>query len=417
MSTTLKTDITDLTDLVRESLGDPYAEIAEQRVEKIGHPGALSTAGLHRVSGTTTAGRRWSFVAKSIHSVRHWPMIGMLPDGMREQTIAHFPWRADLDVYLEAAPLPEGLRLPRLHRVDDLGDDRLVLWLEDVREIPGAWDLDRYRAAARLLGRLAAMNRVTPAGDPASSRQRNRAPDLAPSHHQRDPAPDHRQPGPAPDPAPDHPRRGLAAGCGLPSSPGRPLSPSLRGYCEGPVLNLMLPGLRDPATWAHPLVAAYTDAALRDDLLALGERMDWLLETVNRLPHTLGHGDASPQNLLVPADGSAEFVAIDWSWPGPLPIGLDLGQLLVGLANAGAMEPAELPAIHAAIEPAYAAEVDADPAIVRFGYIASLVLRSAWCALPLERLSEKPTPELHELFRKRAGLARFITHLGRTHFL
>ena len=34
-----------------------------------------------------------------------------------------------------------------MYRLDDLGDDRLVMWLEDVRVAPAAWDQDRYRAA------------------------------------------------------------------------------------------------------------------------------------------------------------------------------------------------------------------------------------------------------------------------------
>ncbi|MFC4589318.1 phosphotransferase [Sphaerisporangium corydalis] len=352
---------TDLTELVRESLGDRGAEIAEQRVEPIGAPGSPSTGGLHRVSGVTTSGARWSFVAKSIRSLRHWPAIGSLPASFRSKMIAEFPWRADLDVYLKPFPLPDGLRLPRLHRVDDLGDDRLVMWLEDVREAPGPWDLGRYRSAAGLLGRLAAMNPVA---------------------------------------------RGA-----------RPQLSALRHFADGPVASVILPQMRDPATWDHPLVAPYVDAPLREDLLALSERITWLLDAVDELPHTLAHGDACPQNLLVPALGPADFVAIDWSWPTPLPVGFDLGQLLVGLPYAGTGDPSELTAVHSAILAAYTAELTVDPGQVRFGYVASLVLRNAWTALPLERLGETPTPELHELFRARAPLARFVADLGRAMFL
>ncbi|GII02474.1 phosphotransferase [Planobispora takensis] len=359
MTTALAADVTDL---VRESLGDPLADIARRYVEPVGHDTtSISTTGLHRVRGTTTDGRPWSFFVKSIHSLKHWPLIGTVPAPVRAEIIARFPWRADADTYLAGPPLPEGLRLPRLYRVDDLGDDRLVLWLEDVRTAPAAWDLDRYRRAAGLLGALAAMRPAT----------------------------------------------------GPPDGPGTPPDPGLRVYCAGPVQHF-LSILRDPATWRHPLVARYADDLLRADLLALGDRIGPLLAAVERLPHALGHGDASPQNLLVPADGSAQFVAVDWGWGCPAAIGFDLGQLLVGLAHAGLTEPAELPAIHEAIEPAYAAEVDAAPDQVAFGYAATLVLRNAWTALPLDHLEEQPTPRLHELFRKRAGLARFIADLGRS---
>ncbi|GIH74118.1 hypothetical protein Plo01_05470 [Planobispora longispora] len=353
------TSTADLTKLVRESLDDPLAEIAQRHVEPVVYAsGSLSTAGLHRVRGTTTDGRPWSFFVKSIHSARHWPLPPAVPETQWEELVEGFPWRTDADVYLAPPPLPAGLRLPRLHRIDDLGDDRLVLWLEDVQTVSAGWDLDRYRRAARLLGALAAMRPVA-------------------------------------------------------ATPDTPPDSGMRLYCAGAV-QYFLSILRDSATWRHPLVAAYADDLLRADLLALADRIGPLLAAVERLPHALAHGDASPQNLLVPADGSAEFVAVDWSWGSPTAVGFDLGQLLVGLAHAGVTDPSELPEIHTAIESAYAAEVDADPETVSFGYAATLVLRSAWTALPIDHLDAEPTPELHEIFRKRAGLARFIVDIGRS---
>ncbi|MFG6191779.1 hypothetical protein [Nonomuraea sp. JJY05] len=356
---------TGLTDLVRESLGDPLAEIADQHVDLLDSgPGALSTTSLHRVRGTTTGGVTWSFFVKAIHEIRHSPGYADIPEPLRATALAHFPWRADADVYLARPRLPGGLRLPRMYRLDDLGDDRLVMWLEDVRVAPAAWDLDRYRAAARRLGDLAAA----------------------------------------------HPLAGRT------SAPREPLNRGLRYYCAGPLANLFLPTLRDPATWRHPLLAANADPLLQADLLALADRIDPLLDALDRLPHTLVHGDASPANLLIPADGSAEFVAIDWSWPYPGAVGFDLGQLLVGRAHTGDLDPADLPAVHEAIEAAYTAAVAglADPAEVSFGYAATLVLRSAWTAIPFELLGQAPTPELHALFRKRVRLARFIVDLGRS---
>src|SRR3954454_10922224 len=154
---------TDLTHLVRTSLEDPSAEIAEQHVTPVdAESGAFSTVGLHQVSGTTTTGATWSFFVKSVRSVRHSPALATLPEHLRGTLIEIFPWRADADVYLAARALPPGLRLPRLYRVDDLGDDSLIMWLEYVEPAPGAaWDLGRYARAAHLLAALAAMRPIT----------------------------------------------------------------------------------------------------------------------------------------------------------------------------------------------------------------------------------------------------------------
>ena len=51
------------------------------------------------------------------------------------------------------ASLPDGVRAPALHRVVDLGDDRLAVWMEDVVESAEPWDLDRYARGRALLGR------------------------------------------------------------------------------------------------------------------------------------------------------------------------------------------------------------------------------------------------------------------------
>ncbi|WP_206060752.1 phosphotransferase [Nonomuraea basaltis] len=150
---------------------------------------------------------------------------------------------------------------------------------------------------------------------------------------------------------------------------------------------------------------------------ALARRIPALLEAIDHLPKTMAHGDASPQNLLVPADAPDQFVAIDWGWQDPMPVGFDLGQLLVGLAQQGAVEPGELPAIHHTIQIAYAhglADQGMPDQAATTGYLTTLVLRSAFTAIPLERLGEPITPELDELFRKRIGLARFIADLGLT---
>jgi len=121
----------------------------------------------------------------------------------------------------------------------------------------------------------------------------------------------------------------------------------------------------------------------------------------------MAHGDASPQNLLVPADDPDGFVPIDVAFQSPQAVGFDLGQLLVGLVHAGQLPAVVLPGIHRVLAPAYtvglrAAGSRATLEQVAFGYVAALVVRAGFSSLPLERLGEPVTP----------ALTRFVADLG-----
>src|ERR671939_498280 len=54
----------------------------------------------------------------------------------RAEFIDSFPWRAEAEVLGSdfRDRLPTGLRLPRLFYVDELGDDRVAVWMEDVAQ-------------------------------------------------------------------------------------------------------------------------------------------------------------------------------------------------------------------------------------------------------------------------------------------
>ena len=139
---------------------------------------------------------------------------------------------------------------------------------------------------------------------------------------------------------------------------------------------------------------------------------------LDELPQTYAHGDASPQNLLLPAAEPGTIAVIDWGFGTLLPVGFDLGQLLVGLAHAGLTDVSELPAIDAAIFPAYldglaAEDYKVDPAQVRAGYVGGLAARSALCAIPVEKLGQAPTAELTELFADRLKLTRLMVDMAR----
>ena len=356
-----------LTGVVSAALGRPVRLAGFQTAPVDYDPGSPATGALLRVAGTTSDGESWRLFLKVLHHPRHWARIGQLPQAVRQQFLDQFPWRGELVAWEPgfADRLPAGLRLPRLYRLADLGDDRLAVWMEDVRTLDDAWDQARFARAARALGGLAARR-----SDPA-----------------------------------------LLAASALPPGAG------LRYYVKSRVELASVPILDQDEVWVHPLLAGAADPRLRDDLRTLGARVPELLERLDSLPQALPHGDASPQNLLVPAEDPDGFVAIDVSFQTPHAVGFDLGQLLVGLVHAGQLPAAILPEIHPALAPAFteglhAAGGRASLDQVAFGYVASLLVRAGFTSLPFERLGEPPTPELAAIFRERAALTRFIVDLG-----
>ncbi|MCP2204833.1 hypothetical protein [Lentzea flava] len=130
------------------------------------------------------------------------------------------------------------------------------------------------------------------------------------------------------------------------------------------------------------------DAFLRPDCpRRLADRVPDLLGRLEALPQAVGHGDACPQNLLVPADDPESFVVIDVTWQVPFPVGADLGQLLVGLAQEGRMAVDELPAVREEIIDAYLEGLRLEGRAVSreevaLGCDGSLALRSAFHSEP-----------------------------------
>ncbi len=307
-----------------------------------------------------------SVVVKIARSPRHSAMWHHIPAEYHAQTMAEIPWRQEADLYVSrvGSLLPPGLRMPTLFAVDELGDDRIALWMEDIVERDGDWSGRDYATAARALGRLA--GRLPADAVPGDIPVRRR---------------------------------------------------DFRPYFFGRVLQGALPLLRDDGTWAHPLLDRVVGDGLRGDLNALAASAPALLDRVDTLPRTLAHGDACPQNLLRPADEPDTVVAIDWTFAGVCPLGMDAGQLLAGRAESGELDPALLPALLEHILDAYRAGLadegaDYSAADVRCGVVANLVVRSAFTALPIELLDTEPNDALHTLFARRAAYARFLVDLG-----
>jgi hypothetical protein len=338
---------------------------AAWRVEEMTYEsGSPATGGLYRIHATTEA-----VFVKLLQHVRHWSRLNLVPPDVRESFAASFPWRQELAAWEPrfADCLPAGMRLPELYRITDLGDDRLLLWMEYIDTLADVWDVERFSRAAFLLGGLAA-RRSTPE---------------------------------------------ILASTGLPAGAG------LRGYVAGPVSRSAVPMLHQDDVWLHPLVAEAVDPSLRADLIRLADQLPHFLNRLDALPQAVPHGDASPQNLLVPANAPDEFVAIDISFQWPLAIGFDLGQLLIGLVHAGEMPAAQLPTVHDVLVPSYLAGmkehgVDASTADVTDGYIGSLVVRAGFTSLPYALLAAPASPDLTATFRQRAALTRFIVDQGLT---
>ncbi len=345
--------------------------------------GSPATAGLWRVDVRvvclSAAVATRSFFVKLLRHPRLWPGLATLPDEQsRLGFVEYFPWRFELDMctsVIEAA-LPPGLRMPVLHKVKHAGADHIALWFEFVEQQPGRWQLADYRRAAYLLGRLAARR-----------------------------------------------RDGAAVNAGLPdiSRVGQP-GESLRFYARNRLMRATLPALRDPDLWRHPVMEAALRRAADPSLPADMRDLAWLpaiVDLLAALPQTHAHGDASPQNLLRPARERGTLVVIDWGFGDLLPVGFDLGQLLVGLVHAGDTDPGELAAIDAAIMPGYLDGLadegyEVDPGLVRAGFLGGLAVRSALCALPLERLSEPAQGDgLVELFATRLRLTRVMVDLAK----
>lgn len=368
-----------LTSLVQTITGRPDAEPTSARVEPVDYPiGTPSTQELLRVLGTARLADgdtvEWSCFLKKLQSARHWPLMHLIPEGFREAFIQNLPWRLEAAVHRSdiATVLPDGLRLPKLYRLNEYDDDRATLWMENVIQAPGPWPMERFERAAYLLGRLSA----------------RRQPHLVKPFL----------------------RRGDVETPGL----------GLRYYTNGRVIINTLPVLADEQTWRHPLLSAAVcntgDHRLRDDLLELAERLPAVLDALDALPQCYQHGDASPQNLLVPRDEPEEFVVIDWGFDCPHAVGFDLGQLLIGLAHAGELSPAALPAVHKVILKAFMEGLaidgmDVTEEQVTYGYLGSLMARSTFTALPLELFANPPSPANVTIFEQRVDLTRALIDL------
>lgn len=345
-------------------------EIVDSRADEVPYDiPSITTAGRWWVHGHAAVGGTtvpFRFFVKAVQSWSRSPFFAFVPAEMQEMAEASVPWRTEPLVYRSdlATRLPAGLAMPRAFGVFDLDEASAAMWLEDVASDTPArvWDLDRYGAAAHLLGRLAASPAVA-----------------------------------------EHADVGRHAW-------------TVYDYLYGRLDNSVFPALRDDSTWQHPLIAPTFDAELRARILGAIDRAPDHVAELTSLPLVTGHGDACPNNLLDRPDGADGFVLIDFGFWGPRPVGFDLGQLLCGEAQLGRCRTADLPTIEAVIVDAYVDGLrsegcDVPAAVARRAHALQVLLFTGVSALPFEHLDREPTDELLGLAAERARLARFCLDL------
>lgn len=363
------TDRAQLQSLVAASLGVDHVDQFDLTITEVPYDiPALTTRGRYRIRGQARAGAHVhdvSIFVKVVQTWRHSPVFQEVPPDFREIALGLLPWEVEPAVYRSdlAAHLPPGLRMPTAYAVVDLDDEAAALWLEDVETSERDWDLVDHQRAAEALARFAARPSVLAAL---------------------------------------HPLRGKI--------PARPL----HDYVSGRVTAQILPALRSEELWAHPLVATHF-GALRSRLCTLADRLPALLDELLALPAGVCHGDACTRNLLIPP-GDGDLVMIDFSFVRFSPLGLDLGQLVLGEIQLGERSADDLDALWRTCLAAYVVGVAAEgspatPTQIARASAISMAIFAGVSAIPFELLGGDPNPQTERMFANRARVAEFVLEL------
>lgn len=343
----------DVTFLARAATGATL-KVSEWALAPTGHEVEnMTTRALERLRGTLDCGTSWSVFAKSLHPAFESPMWDEVPEEFRDSVLEDLNWLDEPRIYRSDLRhrLPDGLRMPEVFRIDE-SPSVITLWIEDLPDSSG-WDVARYRRSARALGRLAGRW----LGERAVT-------ELGILH--------------------------------------RPIG----RLFFGKIINFDLQIMASDAFWDSPGVAAAVDANYRTDLGRLTAAMPALLGRLEQLPHGLAHGDASPDNLREPGDGT--IAAIDWSYASIAPMGSDLGQLLSGLVNDEERDPTESAALLDAVLDEYQAGIEEERVHVarrdvHRACITYLAVRFVFSALLVDPDADLPP---YDRLRRRAALGR-----------
>ena len=333
-----------LTNLVRQALGSPTAEIRQWKHEPVSYINTEeSSLGVHRFKGTAEHHgevRPWSIVLKAVRA----------PINLTDQTFWNYH-RREILVYESglAAGLPDGLSAPRCLGVMKYAEDVCWLWLEDVFDsaIP-TWSLAEYGLAARRLGKFN--------GAYATGR-----------------------------PLPDFPwlSRNWMRGW-------------LGEYDRGCRETLRL--IADEHFWEHPLLISDFPRPITEEVLRLWESHEALLSVLDQLPGTFCHMDAYRPNLFIRRDaqGNAQAVAVDWVFAGIGGLGEEIANLLAASLIWLEYDASQAKQLDEAIFAGYLdglreAGWQGDSRLARLGYTASCALR--WGVVGLWWLEKLDNPQ------------------------
>lgn len=256
-------DPTRLHEVVAELLGNKTIRMADWTAEPI-HGGLDKNNCLIRCRGHVMDGQQslpWSLVIK---------ITGKVADN--DDPAGYQYWKREALVYQTRLGdrLPPDLCTPRILGVDELGDDTVWIWMEEVRDdLGGNWQMEAYEQAARQLGRF---------------------------------------------------NGAFLAGKSFPSEPWLAKN-FLRNYVERAAP--MVAFIRNNPQ--HTLVRSLYGSNL-PLILAMWEIRGDLLDILDGMPQVFCHQDAFKRNLFLQ---KGKLIAVDWGFCGNAPAGSELVPLIV----------------------------------------------------------------------------------------
>jgi hypothetical protein len=340
-----------LTEPVRGKLNDPTAEITEMTLSPFDHSAVIvTTGGLYRFSGlarTSSGSVPWSIVLKVL---RHTPEA-------QDPRFWRF-WKRELLAFHSGilADIPGGVVAPQCYGTAEYPGDCAWIWLEDIDEVfPGRWPLERFEWAAYQLGIFSAAYSV---------RQ------TIPAH---------------PWLAKGFYRSILADGGGW----AKRMDPS-----------------SSESVWKNPIVIKAFSEPVKSRVLQLWSERTKYMDALERLPQTFCHHDANRRNLLIrqKADGQEELVLIDWAFPGPDAIGVELQNFVATTTFWFEAEPSRADEFERIVYPAYLKGLehggwDGNRRQVRLGYTAGMALWKGATLAGWPTFFSGSQPELvHQMF-------------------
>lgn len=315
-----------LTPLVRQALGGDLITLLDWQVTPVG--GGAGQC-VYRVAGR----------AQTRDTIASWSLLVKVatPSAIYQHPAGARYWKREVLAYQSGllADLPVGLSAPRCFGVTQQSGGDLWLWLEEITgAATGRWPPERFAAVARQLGTFSAA---------------------------------------------------YLTGRPLPAEPW--LS---RGWFQSKVADAEAAIARLPSVRDHSLLRPALPGPAVDGVLRVWDERATFWTALDRLPQTFCHLDSFPRNLFVrPAgNGVVQLIAIDWEFAGVSALGAEVAPLVGGSLLFDEVDVASADVLETAVVASYLAGLRAagwqgDPALVRLGYLAALILHYVFLLLEI----------------------------------